>query len=519
MMISRMGLERPGRQLALLLLVGWLVRVLLVLLAEHPGLFDPNHYYNLARNLVAGRGFVIDYIWQYHQAPADVTHPIDYWMPLAALYPAVGMKLFGGSLFAALLPSTIIGTSLALLAWGIARAARLSPAAQLMAAGLVLFIPEFMLGSVRTDTPINYALWVGLALLCFGEGMRRRPPLLVLAGAFTGLAWLTRIDGILLIPALVVAIGVWWRFGGQPIRWRWVGMMFLAIAVVMVPWLWRNQDLFGQLLPSGPTFYKTHFNDEFTYNRDIDIAYYLSWGWRNILGNIAFHALSNVKQAYTRMDIALPILALLGLGGLTQRREKGLLLHLAAPLTFWVVLYLFYTVLAPFHSMGGSFKKSQLSLIPWLVLPAVWALDTYVRPRRVAYAMAAIIVAFMALNGVEFVRQEMKVVRSYIGPYQELRDTLGELGDANGDGRITVMGEDPWILNTYGFYSLVIPFDDRDIILEAARRYRADYLILPADDRWDLDALYRGEETDPRLPIIATSAHFQIAAIAAEEAE
>ena len=153
------------------------------------------------------------------------------------------------------------------------------------------------------------------------------------------------------------------------------------------------------------------------------------------------------------------------------------------------------------------------------MLPAVWALDTYVRPRRVAYAMAAIIVAFMALNGVEFVRQEMKVVRSYIGPYQQLRNTLLELGDANGDGRITVMGEDPWILNTYGFYSLVIPFDDRDIILEAARRYQTDYLILPADDRWDLDALYRGEETDPRLPIIATSAHFQIAAIAAEEAE
>ena len=73
-----MGLERPGRQLALLLLMGLVgAPVLLALLAEHPGLFDPNHYYNLARNLVAGRGFVIDYIWQYHQAPVDVTHPID----------------------------------------------------------------------------------------------------------------------------------------------------------------------------------------------------------------------------------------------------------------------------------------------------------------------------------------------------------------------------------------------------------------------------------------------------------
>lgn len=516
MWLSRFGLERPGRQLALLLLVGWLARVALALLAEHPGLFDSNHYYLLARNLVEGRGFVIDYIWQYHQQPADVTHPIDYWMPLAALYPALSMKLFGSSLFAALLPSTIIGTSLSLLALGIARAARLAPAAQLMAAGLVLFIPEFMLGSVRTDTPISYALWVGLALLCFAEGMRQRPPLLVGTGVFTGLAWLTRIDGILLLPTLVIGMGVWGRFGGQPLRWRWIGLMFLATAVVMAPWLWRNVQVLGSVFPSDfrRTIFITHFNEQYAYlGGEISLNHYLAWGWRNILGNIAFHALSNIKQAYTRMDIALPVLAVLGLGGLIQRRERSKLLLLATPLVFWVVLYLFYTVLAPFHSMGGSYKKSQLALIPWLTLPAAWALETYVRPRRAAYVMAAIIVAFMALNGVEFVRQEMKVMRSYIGPYQELRDTLTELGDANGDGRITVMGEDPWILHTYSyFYSLITPFDDRDTILEAARRYRADFLILPTD-RWALDALSSGEETDPRLPIIVTSAHFQVVAV------
>ena len=42
--------------------------------------------------------------------------------------------------------------------------------------------------------------------------------------------------------------------------------------------------------------------------------YFLSWGWRNILGNIVFHALSNFKQTYTRMDIALPVLANVGFG-------------------------------------------------------------------------------------------------------------------------------------------------------------------------------------------------------------
>ena len=514
MSLSRFGLERPGRQLALLLLVGWSARLVLALLAEHPGLYDPNHYYILARNLVEGRGFVIDYIWQYHRPPADVTHPIDYWMPLAALYPAVSMKIFGGSLFAALLPSTIIGTSLSLLAWGIARAARLSPAAQLMAAGLVLFIPEFMLGSVRTDTPISYALWVGLAFLCFGEGMRKRPQLLVGTGVFTGLAWLTRNDGLLLLPTLVIGIGIWWRFGGQPLRWRWLGMMFLATAVVMLPWFWRNVQVFGSVFPTDfrRTIFITHFNEQYAYLGEYSLNHYFAWGWRNILGNIAFHALSNVKQTYTRMDIALPVFVVLGLGGLILRRERNRLLPLATPLVFWVILYFFNTVVAPFHSMGGSFKKSQLALIPWLAMPAAWALETYVRPRRAAYIMAAIIVVFMAMNGVEFVRQEMKFIRTRTGPYPELRDTLNELGDANGDGRITVMGEVPWTLHTYGFYALITPYDDRDNIIAAARDYQVDYLILPTD-RWALDAISSGEETDPRLPIIATSAHFKIAAV------
>ncbi len=501
--------QRPGRQLALLLIAGWSLRLILALLAEHPGLFDPNHYHNLARSLAAGRGFVIDYIWQYHQAPADLTHPIDYWMPLAAVWPALSMAVFGPSLLAALLPSTIISTSLSALAWGIARVARLSPASQLTAAALVLFIPEFMLGSVRTDTPISYALWVGLALLCFSEGMRRRPPLLVLSGIFAGLAWLTRLDGILLLPALALAIGLWRRFGKRSIPWRWVALMFLSLAIIVTPWLWRNQMLYGQLLPSGPTFFKTHFNDEYTYNREINLDHYLDWGWRNILGNIAFHALSNIKQAYTSLDIALPALAFLGLCGLAWRRARDHWLLLAAPIAFFFTLYLFYTVFAPFHSMGGSFKKSQLALIPWLALPATWALENYLRPRAAAHTLAVIIVIFMALNGVEFVRQEMKVVQTYLAPYRQLRDTLNTLGDANDDGRITVMGEDPWILNYLGFYALVTPFDERDSILAAARHYQADYLILPAH-RPSLDTLYSGEEMDTRLAPVAKSAHFSI---------
>ncbi|MCE2488742.1 MAG: hypothetical protein J4G17_02055 [Anaerolineae bacterium] len=167
----------------LLLAAGLLVRVGLALLAEHPGLFDPNHYYNLAGNLADGRGFVIDYIWQYHQRPADVTHPIDYWMPLAAVWPALSMRLLGVGLLPALLPNILFSTALVALIGLIARVAGLTRRAILIAMALILFLPDFVPGAVRTDTTVSYALFCGLALLFLYRGMHDRPWLLLLRDA------------------------------------------------------------------------------------------------------------------------------------------------------------------------------------------------------------------------------------------------------------------------------------------------------------------------------------------------
>lgn len=80
------------RLYVLLFVAGLLLRPDLAMLVKHPGLYDPNDNYNRARNLTEGRGFVVDYNWQYHQRPAEVTDLIDYWMLLAALWP-----LYGGS--------------------------------------------------------------------------------------------------------------------------------------------------------------------------------------------------------------------------------------------------------------------------------------------------------------------------------------------------------------------------------------------------------------------------------------
>jgi 4-amino-4-deoxy-L-arabinose transferase-like glycosyltransferase len=500
----------------LILTTALVLRLALASFAPHPGISDPNHYYNLGRNVAAGQGFVIDYIYQYHRPPAAVTHPEDYWMPLPALWPAIGLRLFGNTLWAALIPSAVLGSLLSVLAYGIAAAAGLEQPARLIAMSTVAFLPEFVLNSVRTDTTLSYTMFAGLAGLCFFLGMKRRPWLLLVAGISGGLTQLSRQDGILLAPALLISMLVLWRVGKYPMRWYWPLLIALGWFIVLLPWLWRNFNLFGEWLPAGSsrTLFMTSFNDQFTYGRVLDLDHYLAWGWPNILGNIAFQALANVKTSYTVLDVALPITALLGLGGLVVGRDRERLSLLLLPFVLVLLLYLFYSFLVPFHTMGGSFKKSYMSLVPYLAMTSAWGIIRYIQPRRTAYLFAALMVGIMGLNAVELVRADYNQSGSYDATIAALGEMLARAGDRNGDGKITVMAQDPFILNYHGFPALIIPSDDRDTILEAAYRYQVDYIILPAA-RPALDSLYDGVETDPRLTLLESrGSYYQLLAVA-----
>jgi hypothetical protein len=54
------------------------------------------------------------------------------------------------------------------------------------------------------------------------------------------------------------------------------------------------------------------------------------------------------------------------------------------------------------------------------------------------------------------------------------------------------------MLRYFGVSSIMLPMNDRDTILAVARRYGADYLMMPPN-RPALDPLYNRSETDPRF--------------------
>ena len=142
--------------------VAFLIRLIFANKAQFPGHGDNAFYYTVAENIFDGRGFTIDYIWNYLNRPEAITHySNDYWMPLTSVIISLSLFIFGKSLFAALLPSIFAGLALSLLTYFVSKIYSDSHFVALCSSGLILFVPVLFKYSLLTDSAIFYALLLG----------------------------------------------------------------------------------------------------------------------------------------------------------------------------------------------------------------------------------------------------------------------------------------------------------------------------------------------------------------------
>lgn len=500
--------NRAGRWLIAICLGALLLRAALALFAEHPGVADPNHYYNLGRQLIAGRGFETDYLWHYYNPPETINHPDDFWQPLAGVLAAAGMALFGESVQGALVPFIVLGAALPAAVYFAARRFGCAKECALYAAAFAAVLPEYVMNSARTDTLIPNALFVTLAITLLVAGLRGgRWLTFVGSGLFAGLAYLTRGDNLLLIPMLLVTLAVYGlaaRFSAHTFpRQRYVAalVVLLVAGAVAAPWLARNIAETGTpLTPNlNRAFFLTDFRDHYAYGRE------LSWDtlrasqtWREIIGKRVFELAASVKLMFTTLDIVLPVAISGGLLLLLARRDTDRLLILAPTLILLGGMFVFYGVLSPYGSQGGSFKKGYLSLAPLLLPVGAYAFEQAIP--RLAYRRVAVALAlgFMVANAVELTRADIRFNTTYLREMERVRDAALALPDTNGDGEIILMAQDQFMLRFLGLRSVMIPMEDRATVLEVAQRYGADYVMMPPA-RPSLDPLYNGEDTDPRF--------------------
>ena len=482
------------------------LRLALLSFVHNPGLHDPVHYYNLGRRLSEGHGFTIDYIWHYARMPVELPNDIDHWMPLPGVAVALGMIIGGANVYAAVAPFVLVGSLVPALVFVAARLLRQTATCALTAALFAAVLPEFVLNSLRTDTTIlNMAFVMSALLLLYQTLEHDRKIGLLLSGLLFGLAHLTRNDSVIFFGLLVAYLLLGGVIGGKRARRSDVLIVVLVYLITIAPWHFRNLQVVGSL--GSPQMSRMPFmvapRDLYAYGVPITFETLLERQslWQ-LIGKRLFELGAALKQMAVSLQLPLALLVPAGIYCAIARRDRNQL-RLLLPVMTWILgLLIVYPILMPVHNQGGSFMKAFLTLMPLLIPFGAIALDKYVRRREWRVAIVLLSLCWLLWSSYDLVRHSTLKADAFYASIQIMLDRLANLPDRTGDGEYRLMSQDPYVLSVFGYSSVVTPLASREDTLALAQRFEIDYLQMPAA-RPALDALYLGEEIDPRFELAA----------------
>jgi hypothetical protein len=360
------------------------VRVVLIWHFPHPAYPDSFYYVDVARNLAAGEGFNVDFIWIFPEVgggiPVQPVLPIPsnaHWMPLASIVQVPFLALSGDAAWAAALPFALIGATAAPLTWAIARdaGARREVA---IGAGFLVAVP--LLSLVYLAQPDNFslyqplvigALWFGARALK-GEGDRW----FVLAGLLAGLATLSRNDGVLVLAAL--GLGFAWdrwhagRSGGARLpRVGW-GAALACVAVfvlVLAPWWARQLAVFGSISPStasGRVFFIRDIDEWNSIATPATLDHLLGMGLGPLL-TTRLLGLGAALMIYVTLVAGFVLAPFMVIGGWARRRS----IDFGPFFAYAGLLFAFSTIVSAVHVPGGTFIHSAVALAPYSYILAL----------------------------------------------------------------------------------------------------------------------------------------------------
>ena len=463
------------------------------------------YYVEVARNVVAGRGLVIDAIWSYATPPLVLPRPaFELWQPLASIFAALPMALFSPTLGAAQLGYVLLGALLAPLAWLVARdaAARLELPARRRAfvclgAGLLVAVTgPFLLTTALPDSTLPFAVLATAACLVMPRAIGGDRPALVALGVLLGLAYLTRMEAIwvgAVFALLAVRSRPRWRDALRPIA----GVAAMA-ALVAAPWWLRNVQVFGTPLPGQVTdnILLTRNEQIFAYADQPTLDAFLVQGLPTLAGNVgtaAWHNLVNVLLVPAAPVVAagLATIAFAVLVGRGRSRSRSLAaspvgaLLLAGLLTFAVT-----TILFPVATLWGTFEHASGPVLVGLAVAAVLGGDAFVgwlvRHRRwqrdnawlAALALVALTLPLAGFQLTAAARQAADTARTL----DSLRAVAGQLEAAGVPMSAPVITDRPiWLSRELGRPALALSDEPAPVILRLASDFDARALVVVGD--------------------------------------
>jgi hypothetical protein len=475
------------RERYLFALLGLLTAFLLTrTFVAQPAYTDAFYHFNAANRLVSGQGLTDPYLWTYIGAPDSLPAPSHlYWMPLTSVIAALGMSVLNmpGNYAAAQWPFALMLAATAGAGYWLGGRIGDSRRHAWLAGLLTLFSGFYTRFWGATDTFAPYALLGSLCLVFLGLGAcsppqaQRRVWWFALAGAMAGLGHLTRADGLLLL--LVGGAVILWPSRGHFLlprdRIHALVAISCAYVLVMTPWFIRNLNATGSPLPVGgaQAIWFDEYDDLFNYPPDASPNTLLANG---AALSSRWEAFTNNLGTFVAVE-GLIVMTPLMLVGLWRRRRDGFLRG------FWLYalgLHLAMTLVFPYPGYRGGLFHSASALVPWWSALGVVGLDDAVdwaaRRRRHWNAHVAKAIFSIALVAIAVFLSLSTALRNGVPiGTPDLYRTLAAQLPANA----RVMINDPAQLYYFtGLGGVVLPNEFPDTILDIARKYGVDYLLL-----------------------------------------
>ncbi len=232
---------------------------------------DASYYHILANRVANGKGFTEPFVWHHLNTYSELTHPVDYWMPLGIILYAAAEKVAGANSQVWL--NIIIWAFLSAAVYlrvceeGDNHWAALTAAVALALCGRMMFY------LLTTDNIAFYAL-LGFSFISSLANREDR-----YASPFLGgLATLMRIEGL-----IFSALGFFIKcFQHRNLRLS-IGYAFIFL-LVLAPWMIRNLNSIDTFWPSNSkALFMRSYDDFFCEKFPGTPEYFFELGWKKII--------------------------------------------------------------------------------------------------------------------------------------------------------------------------------------------------------------------------------------------
>ncbi len=474
-----------------------------------PAYPDSFYYVNVARELAAGHGLSVDFIWIFAEVgariPAVPTLPIPsnaHWLPLASFLQAPFIAVLGPTAVASALPGVLIGSLAAPLTWVIARDAGSRPNAA-AAAGVLIAIPGA--ATVFMAQPETFGIvmpLVAATLWASSRGLRGEHRWFAVAGLLAGVMALARNDGVLLASTLGLIwiadrVRVWrslrrlptGQAAERPAIPVTAGLIALGLFLLVIgPWWARQLAVFGSISPtsaSGAALWIRDFREWNSIVAEPSLGSFLAQG----AGPIVASRLAGLTSALTIFAVlvcSVVLVPFLLVGTVSRRRDPAF----QPWLVYTFVVFAGATLLYPVHVPGGTFIHTAIGLAPHaaiLSVAGILVLVEWLSARRRTWNRDAAsnvflwgVVALVVGVGVVFGRPVQVAWDAARQPRIALAAELERLGVGDDERILSI--DAGGIKYWTGHPGVVTPDDPIEVIEAVARAYSIRWIVIERSD-------------------------------------